>query len=69
MLTSPSYAAPCSLWLRSQASSYTAEIHVALTCCALTALWSTVYHARLSKVHLLALSELVWCPQNEETST
>jgi len=53
MLTSPAYAAPCSLWLRAQASSYTWEIHVALTCCALTALWSTVYHARLSKVEII----------------
>ena len=48
-ITSPAYAAPCSLWFRAEAARFPPGFHVALACCALTALWSTVYHARLSK--------------------
>ena len=47
-LTSPVYASPCIFWTISDLPS---SVHIVLSCCALTAVFSTAYHMLLTKVH------------------
>ena len=45
-VTSPAYAAPCIFWIF---HDMTVSLHLVLSCCALTALFSTLYHTMLTK--------------------
>jgi hypothetical protein len=47
-LTSPAYAAPCYLWLEPR--RLPPAFHLALVSCLLTAIFSTIYHASLTKI-------------------
>ena len=47
-LTSPAYAAPCYLWLEPR--RLPPAFHLALVSCLLTATFSTIYHASLTKI-------------------
>jgi hypothetical protein len=55
-VTSPVYAAPCIFWT---ISDLPPSIHMVLSCCALTAIFSTAYHWLLTKVK--PYSHLVLC--------
>lgn len=51
-LTSPAYAAPCTIWLQPklQPRNLPPAFHLALLSCFLTATFSTIYHASLTKI-------------------
>ena len=49
-ITSPAYAAPCTLWWTHHTGMMPAAVHLALVSCCLTAVFSTLYHATLTKI-------------------